>query len=544
MGFSPDDRRADTRNDTPDGPSDGASPRIRQRRWILVLMLALATLAMHAVLTGATPTVPEHGGAVRTAAAVTPSVPFSGAAGDEAATPNPADRSILDFKLPAFLGAALEPLVAGDASGATVTVHAKLDRRSVLVGSDSRLYAEVVINGRAPTDAVRHPTDLLVVLDHSGSMRGDKIRQAKKATADLIDRLAPDDTFALIAFSDTARLMTTTAPATSENRAQWLDVLRRIHAGGGTNMKHGLDVALRVLRARSNSDRPCRVLLLSDGHPNTTEGLVEQARRASGHGAALSALGIGADFNENLMSELADYGTGNYYFLDRPETIAAVFAGELAAGRGTIARDLRITLKPSPGTSLVDAAGYPIETTADGAVIRPGHLYAGQTRRLWLALDVDAAEPFAARPLGEISVSWDDGEATQTHVVDPLRIAGVTDREHHLAGIDNEAWGRAVVSEEYGRLQREVADFVRNGQRQEAEARIFAYEQTQAGLNTFFMNDEVTENLESLKAFKREIDDAFTGEGQVTKQKMLSKRQHQMANELRRLDSGSGGGGR
>ncbi|MEM8997272.1 MAG: VWA domain-containing protein [Acidobacteriota bacterium] len=493
-----------------DDPLDAQTHRT-ERRWLLVTMLALATLAMHAVLTSATTSAPP--------------TPSGGGDG-------------LDFRLPGAPVAATPagPTPAAGPSG--VTVSAQLDRRAVLTGTDGELYVEVEITGPELQAGLRQPTDLVVVLDHSGSMEGDKIRQAKRATVDLVDRLSPDDTFTLVTFSSYAQLALARAPASDDNKRLWRRAIEGLSSGGGTDMVGGLDVALDVLRGRDDAERPCRVLLLSDGRPNTEDGLDGQARGASRLGAALSSLGVGADFNETLMARLSDLGAGNYYFLDRPETIAAVFAGELAAGRGTVAKDLRITLEPSPGTSLIDAAGYPIETTADGAVIRPGHLYAGQVRRLWLALSVDAAEAFPARSLGELAVSWRTEEGTHRRVLDGLEVAVVSDRDRYYAGIDADAWGRAVVSEEYGRLQSEVAAFVRSGQRAEAEARIREYGREKRLENTVLRNEAVEKNLEQLTAMHHELSEAFSGADQATKQKVLSKRQHMASQAMRRADKG------
>ena len=512
----------------------------RSRRWLLVAMLALATLAMHAVLTGATP---REAGPTPTVEAVDFRLPSAAPqAVDTTAANTATDVHAVDAGPVVAPGVKIPKLRVARAASGPVKVSATLDRQSVLAGSDGRVYAEVVFEAEASEEEIRRPSDLIVVLDHSGSMGGHKLEQAKRATLDLINRLDETDTFALVTFASNTDLTISPGQARPEAKQSWRAQVGRIGTGGGTNMVAGLDTALGLLRRRGQSDRPCRVLLLSDGHPDTTDGLDRQAREASQLGAALSALGIGEDFNEVLMGNLADLGTGNYYFLNPAfahdeEAIAAVFAGELEAGRGTVARDLRIAFTPQSGTRLVEAAGYPLEHEAGATSLRPGHLFAGQTRRLWLTLEVDAAKPFDGRPLGGLQVSWSSDDERHVHELGTrLKIASVVDEKKFFAGIDSEAWGRAVISEEFGKLQNQVADLVRSGRHEEAKRSVEQYANDQSYQNTYLMNDDVTANLAEIEALNAQIEEAFTGADQARKRKVLSKSQHELSQKLRRIE--------
>ncbi len=114
-----------------------------------------------------------------------------------------------------------------------------------------------------------------------------------------------------------------------------------------------------------------------------------------------------------------------------------------------------------------------------------------------------------------------------------------------MAALDRDAWGRAVVEEEYGRLQQEVAASVRAGNRDEALRRISVYETRNSAANVYVQSPEVTQNLSSLGYLSSQVDDAFSGADQESKQKVLAKERQATGHDARRVGAkkSAGGGG-
>jgi Ca-activated chloride channel family protein len=197
------------------------------------------------------------------------------------------------------------------------------------------------------------PTDLVVVLDRSGSMTGEKIDYARAAVLELIHQLDPRDRFALVTYSTNAELRIPLRPATVGGKSAWSNRIRNIGTGGNTNMSAGLDLAYQTISSSAAENRLARVVLISDGLANhgdsSSEGLSMRARRFAQREDVLSAVGVGADFNEYLMSTLADAGTGNYYFLESAHGLAEIFAKEFEATRETVATAVAVTLTPGEG---------------------------------------------------------------------------------------------------------------------------------------------------------------------------------------------------
>ncbi len=434
-----------------------------------------------------------------------------------------------------------------------VTITGRLDRTAVLAGDGGTVMMELRLRAAESVSALpRLATDFVVVLDRSGSMNGDKLATARSAVRELINQLDERDRLALVTYESGAEVAIPFAPATEAARAEWRQAVDTIASAGGTNMSLGLDLALNLLESPSEDGRFAarRILLLSDGHANegdaTPEGLTARCLRAARSEAVLTTIGVGEGFNEFLMISLADAGTGNFYYLqDREEStqeLASIFTQELAATRETVARALAVEIEPGGGVRVVDAAGYPLERGDGGRVtFRPGSLFAGQERRVWVsfavageggAVDLDPVD------LGSVTATYVRDEKPYTVALQGLpKVERVREVEEVYARTDRSAWERSVVEEDYSRLRQRLARLVRSGQRDDAIQEIESYRNEKSEMNAVLESDEVRRNLDEVEELKKKVEDAFTGADQARKQNLLSKAQMIRAVDERRAGS-------
>jgi len=395
---------------------------------------------------------------------------------------------------------------------AGVTLAGQLDRSAVMQGGDGRVHLELVIGAETLPDAdsPRLPTDLVVVLDRSGSMQGEKIQQARAAIRQLISQLGPEDRFGLVAFSSTSRVVIPLTHAVVEASTAWPRAVEALEAGGGTRMAPALDLGLGLVEHSRQAGRAPRIMLLSDGlAEESPQVLRSEATRAARGEYTLSTVGIGADFDETMMSSLADAGTGNYYYLRDLAQLAEIFSDEFETARSTVATGLAVTLTPGEGVEVTDAAGYPLERSGRNVTFRPGTLFSGQERRVWVTFQVPT-HPIAEHALGEIALVFSrDGIRRRIALDDVPRIATVQTRDDFLAGLDDEHWARAVVAEEYGELQKKVGEYVQQGRRDEAVKEIDAFRSRNAPLQAAAPSPEVARALEGSAALESSVDDAF-----------------------------------
>lgn len=444
----------------------------------------------------------------------------------ERAAPTPAAAlATAPVTAPAISLASATPTTAGP-----LTMSARLDRTAVYASGDGLVNVELTLTG-APKEGGAHrvPTDLVVVLDRSGSMAGEPIRNARAATASLIEGLSPEDRFALVIYDDSAEVAVPLALASPANRSLWLRTLAGVEDRGATNISDGIDLSLNLLKERT-PNRAQRVVLISDGQPNagdaSAEGLARRARQAALRESPLTAVGVGEHFNEVLMRDLADAGTGNYYYVQHTEGLAGVFANEFESAGATVATGLQVVVQPGPGVQLVSAAGFPVEGTAAGASFRVGSLEGGQTRKLWLTYRVDPSVAGPNARLGDIGVRFQaEGEALAARLIEPLSVGVVNDQALALASIDKGAWESAVVTERYNRMRDEVAAAVRRQDKAAALAAMDQYKTQTTAENKAVGSATVAENLKTLGYLESSVTDSFTGSWaeQSNKQNLYSK---------------------
>jgi Ca-activated chloride channel family protein len=413
------------------------------------------------------------------------------------------------------------PAAAGThGNGDIVQLSTALVQDKLLIGSDGKISVALDLAVEEmpalTTDRPRQRIDLVVVLDRSGSMQGQKLDYARQAIVRMLDWLSPDDRLGLIIYDDTIQTLLPLTTVNESHRRIFAATVARIQAGGGTNLGGGLQVGIDAARHFPAEGRLRKVILISDGLAN--HGITDPAalgRMASGavtHGIAVSTVGVGYDFNESLMTALADYGAGRYHFLENPQTFTAVLQHEFESTRNVAAVGLEIRLPLKNGLRLLDAGGYPIQTEGNVAVIQPGDLLSAERRRIFLTLQlpVDRAR---RHTISGLTVRYQHaGRPVTLTLPKPLTVACVADEAAVLGSIDKKVWGSQVVQEDFGRLKETVADAIRKGEKEEALKLIKTYESRTEAINSSVASPQVSENLEGeVQVLRRSVEDTFSG---------------------------------
>lgn len=383
-----------------------------------------------------------------------------------------------------------------DGSGLSVAVQA--DRTRVMPGDPTVQLKLILTAPEAPTtDEIHTSTDLLLVLDRSGSMGGDKILDLKAAAHELVGQLGPDDRLAIVSFGSDVRLDRPLLPP--EGSAH--DVIESLTAGGGTPMSAALQHAQGVWSTPS-AGRARRTVLISDGHPDDASPLVVQATTLARSEAPLTTVGIGMDYNEGLMQGLADAGTGNFHWVQRGPQLAMVLADELHTARQTAASAVSVQLSSEQGARIVSAAGYPVH---DG-ILELGSLFAGQRRTLWLTVALPGGlRPGALAP-GDVEIRYSELSGARhlaSATVPPLEVT--QDTERFFAGIDQQGWADAVVNEQYNELRSEVSQLLQEGRAEEALSSCADFSAQNGAVNRYVGSEVVADNLAEVERLKAEI---------------------------------------
>lgn len=398
-------------------------------------------------------------------------------------------------------------------------VDTALTQTKVLQGTTGDISVALTLSG---SDAVQskndeiQPVDLVVVLDRSGSMSGQKIADARNAVVQLINYMGRDDRMAIVTYSNGVEMLSPLVGLYGGQREYLSRLVRRVAAGGGTNLGGGLQMGINTLMDQESSKRQRRIMLISDGLANqgitSPRDLGQMAARASEWGVGVSAVGVGYDFNEVLMTTIADYGAGNYYFLENPRAFAEVFKKEFELTRNVVAGNAELRIQLKDGIQLIDAGGYPIKMEGNEAVILLGDLLAGQQRKIYLTYRIPTTR-LQSYELGNMRINYrHNGEKLQIVGDQHFNIDCVEDRKAVIGSIDKEVWSEQVVKDEFSRLKNTVADAVRSGQKKVALQAIEEYEAKTGVLNKSVVSAEVTKNLENdIAPLRQSVEQTFTG---------------------------------
>lgn len=277
-------------------------------------------------------------------------------------------------------------------------------------------YIRIGLEGLPISDRkTRAPINVALVLDRSGSMSGEKIRQAKQSAIMALDYLRRDDTLSVVAYDDTVEVL---VPATTLRDKERVErEINNINAGGSTALFAGVSKGAAELRKYIEDNRVNRVILLSDGlanvGPSSPGELGRLGRKLGGEGISVTTIGLGLGYNEDLMVRLAGASDGNHVFAEEPSELASVFRNEFGELTSVIAQDVIIIIHCNNGVRPLRILGRDAEIRGNRVEARLNQLYAEQEKYLLLEIETPAGRSGETLDIASVEVSYNDLLAKQ-----------------------------------------------------------------------------------------------------------------------------------
>lgn len=321
----------------------------------------------------------------------------------------------------------------------TGILTARLASTNVMPGEQA-----VAVTIQMPEGAMqaRPPVSLAIVIDRSGSMTGEPLLNAKAAAARLVEQLDSGDAFTVITYSSSDEIVMPMSRATGDNKATARAKIMQIWDDGNTCISCGISRAASQLQTTPVRGGVRRMVLISDGQANT--GLYDRAELAqlatetAARGMSISTVGVGLDFDEITMMQLADVGHGNYYFVEDTAKLTDMFAKELAGLGSTVAVDARLVIDPADGVFIEEAYGYQLLRQGSRAVVSLPDLRAG--KQLKVVLRTTLAATLGARDVAHFELHWRDvADGSGELAAADLRTVVTTDQALVTASIDRAA---------------------------------------------------------------------------------------------------------
>jgi Ca-activated chloride channel family protein len=309
------------------------------------------------------------------------------------------------------LAAALGILLGGMQSIAfaeQVKVDVSLAQPYLLAGQKQTSYVRVGLTGLPINSSRRTPVNVAIVLDKSGSMTGEKLRKAKEAAITSIDRLGPNDIVSVIAYDDTVQIL---APATKiSDKLALRTAIERLSAGGNTALFAGVSKGAAEIRKFLDRQRVNRVILLSDGQanvgPSSPTELGNLGASLIKEGISVTTLGLGTDYNEDLMTQLARKSDGNHYFIENAADLARRFGNEFDDVLSVVAQEVTVRISCAPGVRPVRVLGRESDITGQTVTTYLNQVYGDQEKYVLLEVEVPAERAGMERNIANVNVSY------------------------------------------------------------------------------------------------------------------------------------------
>ncbi|HSZ25622.1 MAG TPA: VWA domain-containing protein [Cytophagaceae bacterium] len=238
----------------------------------------------------------------------------------------------------------------------------------------------------------RIPLNISVVFDRSHSMKGERIHFGKIALEYLIDHLDSTDNMSIVLYDHLAEVLHGSEPI--RNKEELKKKLHHIHPRGATNISAGLDLGFTEVKSTYNSTKINKVFLMSDGIPNegiTDFYLLERMVKlySSKNNITLTSFGLGHEFDEVLMHDLAEAGGGHYYYIENAEDASKELGMEVKTLLSVVAKNVSLSIEfPSDYLELTNVNGQHHTLVNGMVVIDLNEVHPNETNGILLKFNV------------------------------------------------------------------------------------------------------------------------------------------------------------
>jgi Ca-activated chloride channel family protein len=344
-----------------------------------------------------------------------------------------------------LLLAALPPLGAE-----SLRVDLSLDQQQLLAGRKGTAYIKVGLSGEGGANVRRPGLNAAIVLDRSGSMEGEKLRQAKEAARYAVSLLSANDYLALVIYDTEVEVVVPSTRVSDPER--FYRAIERIQARDRTALFAGVSRGAAEVRRSLASNRVNRIILLSDGQanvgPDSPAALGDLGASLRREGISVSTIGLGSGYNEDLMSRLAMTSDGNHAFVESPRDLVRIFDAEFKDVFSVAALDISIIIECAPGVRPLRIMNREGDIRGRTVSVNLNQVLSAQEKYVLVELEVPEGQAGRSIDLASAVVSYRDlDNRRQESRPRALQIAYTSDTRSVEASIKKDVKEKVVLQQ-------------------------------------------------------------------------------------------------
>ncbi|MBS9777526.1 MAG: VWA domain-containing protein [Gammaproteobacteria bacterium] len=294
-------------------------------------------------------------------------------------------------------------------SNTVVDVKTELAYPLVLKEKPSTNYIKVSLTGNQQESLEkRTPINISLVIDRSGSMQGNKIAKARDAALLAVDMLGADDIISIIGYDYSAEVIVPATKLTDKERVKQ-KIRNAIRANGNTALFAGVSKGIAEVNKFLNKNNVNRVILLSDGQanvgPSSSTELGELGISAAKQGIAVSTVGLGDGYNEDLMTTLAGYSDGNHFFVEYPQDLQTAFNQEFNDVMNVVAQNIEVKINVQHGKP-VRLLGRNGKIHGNTVTVKLNQIYSNQEKYVLLEIAPTKENNQGEQTVAKVSINY------------------------------------------------------------------------------------------------------------------------------------------
>ncbi len=350
----------------------------------------------------------------------------------------------------------------------------------MLHNTKQRAYLKIALKGlELKQKGKRAPLNLAIVLDRSGSMSGTKLQKAKEAAKMAVSLLRPNDIVSLIAYSSGIEVLVPATKLTDSNRSDMLRTIDAIRSNGWTALWGGVRKGVMEVKKFLDKKRVNRVVLLSDGQanvgPRRPSDMAKLAQMSAKMGIAITTVGLGLGYNEDIMTQLAQHSDGNHGFAKNATDLQRIFQSELGNLIAVVAQDIEIEIACPPGVHPIRILDRKATISGNKIKLKWNQLYSQQHKFMLVEVDVDTQANRKLSTMANVTVHYNNMQSQrrdnlqQTALVRLTKKSSVVDSNvnkpmmvHVTEARANEITKNAVALRDKGKIKKAQAMLNKN----------------------------------------------------------------------------------